>query len=74
MRCGNSYVLRPYGGRTFLHTTDLLGVAHESPDGSEAITGHKLRVAGAQGLVRMGLLVAQVHTRWGGLSSDAPEL
>ena len=51
----------------FLHAADLLGVEHESPDGSEAITGHTLRVTGAQGLARMGLdlWAIQLIGRWG---------
>ena len=38
-----------------------------SPDGSEAITGHSLRVTGAQGLARFGLdaWTIQLIGRWG---------
>ena len=45
----------------------LLGVARSSPDGSERITGHSLRVTGAQGLVMRGwdLWTVQLHGRWG---------
>ena len=39
---------------TFIHAAGLLGVPAVSPDGSEAITGHSLRVTGAQGLARVG--------------------
>ena len=31
-----------------------LGVPDSSPDGSERVTGHSLRVSGAQGLIRLG--------------------
>ena len=45
----------------------LLGVAASAPDGSERITGHSLRVTGAQGLVLRGwhLWAVQLHGRWG---------
>ena len=45
----------------------LLGVAVSAPDGSERITGHSLRVTGAQGLVLRGwhLWAVQLHGRWG---------
>ena len=45
----------------------LLGVAASAPDGSERLTGHSLRVTGAQGLVLRGwhLWAVQLHGRWG---------
>ena len=45
----------------------LLGVSVASPDGSERITGHSLRVSGAQGLAQLGwhLWTVQLHGRWG---------
>ena len=45
----------------------ILGVSVASPDGSERITGHSLRVSGAQGLVHLGwhLWTVQLHGRWG---------
>ena len=44
-----------------------LGVPVASPDGSERITGHSLRVTGAQGLTLLGwhLWTVQLHGRWG---------
>ena len=39
---------------TFIHVVGLLGVPAVSPGGSEAITGHSLRVTGTQGLARFG--------------------
>ena len=44
-----------------------LGVNESSPDGAERITGHSLRVTGAQGLTQLGwhLLRIQLHGRWG---------
>ena len=38
-----------------------------SPDGSERVTGHSLRVSGAQGLALLGLHLwtVQLHGRWG---------
>ena len=55
---------------TFVHAAGLLGVPTVSPDGSEAITGHSLRVTGAQGFARLGLdtWTIQLIGRWG---SDA---
>ena len=37
-----------------------------APDGSERVTGHSLRVSGAQGLARLGwdLWAIQLHGRW----------
>ena len=45
----------------------LLGIAQAAPDGSERVTGHSLRVTGAQGLVIRGwdLWTVQLHGRWG---------
>ena len=45
----------------------MLGVSVSSPDGSERITGHSLRVSGAQGLAQLGwhLWTVQLHGRWG---------
>ena len=45
----------------------LLGVAASAPDGSERLSGHSLRVTGAQGLVHRGwhLWAVQLHGRWG---------
>ena len=38
-----------------------------APDGSERVSGHSLRVTGAQGLTNLGwhLWVVQLHGRWG---------
>ena len=45
-----------------------MGCPTTSPDGSRAITGHSLRVGGAQGLARRGveLWSIQLLGRWGG--------
>ena len=45
----------------------MLRVERVSPDGSERVTGHSLRVTGAQGLVVRGwdLWTVQLHGRWG---------
>ena len=45
----------------------LLGVPQAAPDGSERVSGHSLRVTGAQGLVLRGweLWTVQLHGRWG---------
>ena len=45
----------------------LLGVSACAPDGSERLSGHSLRVTGAQGLVLRGwhLWAVQLHGRWG---------
>ena len=40
---------------TFCAAAKMLGVPLESADGSEFISGHSLRVTGAQGLARIGL-------------------
>ena len=52
---------------TFVHAAGYLGFPSVSPDGSEAITGHSLRVTGAQGLARLGLgaWTIQLIGRWG---------
>ena len=46
---------------------DLLEVPQSSADGSEVISGHTLRVTGAQGLARLGLdlWAIQLFGRWG---------
>ena len=45
----------------------MLGIAWCAPDGSERVSGHSLRVMGAQGLVVRGwdLWIVQLHGRWG---------
>ena len=50
-----------------LEAARLLGVPHAAPDGSERVSGHSLRVTGAQGLVLRGwdLWTVQLHGRWG---------
>ena len=55
---------------TLLVAARLLGVPAVAPDGSERISGHSLRVTGAQGLARRGvpLWSIQLLGRWG---SDA---
>ena len=52
---------------TIVEAGRLLGLARSAPDGSERITGHSLRVTGAQGLVMRGwdLWTVQLHGRWG---------
>ena len=52
---------------TVIEAGRLLGIARAAPDGSERITGHSLRVTGAQGLVMRGwdLWTVQLHGRWG---------
>ena len=52
---------------TFVAAARHLGVPAASPDGSERITGHTLRVTGAQGMARAGLDVwaIQLLGRWG---------
>ena len=52
---------------TIVEGARLLGVAQAAPDGSERVTGHSLRVTGAQGLVIRGwdLWTVQLHGRWG---------
>ncbi len=51
---------------TFCHAGVLLGVV-EPANGSERISGHSLRVTGAQGLTRLGidLWAVQLIGRWG---------
>ena len=39
---------------TIIKAGEMLGVARESPDGSERLSGHSLRVTGAQGLTGLG--------------------
>ena len=52
---------------TIEHATQLQGIPLSAPDQSERITGHSLRVTGAQGLTRLGwhLWAVQLHGRWG---------
>ena len=52
---------------TLVEAAKFLGVPLESPDGSEVISGHTLRVTGAQGLTRLGLELwaVQLFGRWG---------
>ena len=52
---------------TIIEAGRLLGISRSSPDGSERITGHSLRVTGAQGLMARGwdLWTVQLHGRWG---------
>ena len=54
--------------RTFTEAAIRMGCATTSADGSRAITGHSLRVGGAQGLARRGveLWAIQLMGRWGG--------
>ena len=56
--------------RTIVHAARCLGIATESPDGSARISGHSLRVTGAQGLTRRGLdlWTVQLLGRWGSLA------
>ena len=55
---------------TFWKAAELLEVPTESVEGGTAVTGHSLRVSGAQGLARRGLELwnIQLLGRWG---SDA---
>ena len=55
---------------TFVEAAKRLGVPTETPDGAERVSGHTLRVTGAQGMARAGLDVwaIQLLGRWG---SDA---
>ena len=52
---------------TIVKAGEMLGVARESPDGSERLSGHSLRVTGAQGLAVLGwhLWAIQLQGRWG---------
>ena len=52
---------------TIRYAAGRLGVSECSPDGSERVTGHSLRVSGAQGLAQRGwhLWRIQLHGRWG---------
>jgi hypothetical protein len=52
---------------TILEAAKSLGVAVASPDGSVRVSGHSLRVTGAQGLTHRGLDVwtVQLLGRWG---------
>ena len=52
---------------TIIKAGEALGIARESPDGSERLSGHSLRVTGAQGLAAMGwhLWAVQLQGRWG---------
>ena len=53
--------------RTIEAAADALGIPRESPDSSERISGHSLRVTGAQGLIGVGwhLWAIQLMGRWG---------
>ena len=53
--------------QTFLRAASFLGIASESADGSQHISGHSLRTSGAQGLSRMGMdtWAIQLLGRWG---------
>ena len=52
--------------KTIVTAATFLSVPLEAPDGSERVSGHSLRVSGAQGLARMGwdLWAIQLHGRW----------
>ena len=52
---------------TFVQANLALGGTTASPDGSERISGHSLRVTGAQGLTRLGidLWAVELIGRWG---------
>ena len=52
--------------KTIEFAATCLGIPLSAPDGSERISGHSLRVSGAQGLARMGwdLWAIQLHGRW----------
>ena len=52
--------------KTIEFAASELGVPLAAPDGSERISGHSLRVSGAQGLARLGwdLWAIQLHGRW----------
>ena len=52
---------------TVVEAARFLGVPEVSADGTETITGHTLRVTGAQGLSRYGLdlWAVQLYGRWG---------
>ena len=52
--------------RTIEHAALELGIALAAPDGCERVSGHSLRVTGAQGLARKGwdLWAIQLHGRW----------
>ena len=54
--------------RTILFAATALGLPTSSPDGAERISGHTLRVTGAQGLDRAGfsLWAIQLLGRWAG--------
>ena len=52
---------------TFVQAAGFLGIPPVSPVGSEAITGHSLRVTGAQGPAQLGpdAWTFQLIGRWG---------
>ena len=52
---------------TIIEGARLLGISQAAPDGTERVSGHSLRVTGAQGLVIRGwdLWTVQLHGRWG---------
>ena len=51
---------------TIAHAASFLHVPLSAPDGSERVSGHSLRVSGAQGLARLGwgLWAIQLQGRW----------
>ena len=55
---------------TIVRAAELLGCATSTADGAARITGHTLRVTGAQGLTRRGLdlYTVQILGRWGSLA------
>ena len=52
--------------KTIAHAATLLHVPLSAPDGSERVSGHSLRVSGAQGLARSGwdFWAIQLQGRW----------
>ena len=52
--------------KTIAHAATTLHVPLSAPDGSERVSGHSLRVTGAQGLARLGwdLWAIQLQGRW----------
>ena len=52
--------------KTIAHAATSLHVPLSAPDGSERVSGHSLRVMGAQGLARLGwdLWAIQLQGRW----------
>ena len=64
--CKGAVVSKQSMVKTIEHAATQLGVALAAPDGCERVSGHSLRVSGAQGLARMGwdLWAIQLHGRW----------